>query len=197
MTDTRSADLTFAAGEVMAYISPLGTLAPTGFADVASPWICLGWIDVTGTTFKMAEQLKDIMAAGSLDPIRTITTAAPKTVDFTAMEALNPAVRALQDNVAMSLLQPTAGTVATYTLPETPSDNRYCFLFDAIDGDKRLRTFAVNSKVTTRGNDQQQQSDAETLPFTITCYPDMIGSVRSAAQRYIDYGDSDLTAFFS
>jgi hypothetical protein len=197
ITDTRNSDLTFAAGDVLAYYSPLGTPAPTAFEDPASPWICLGWIDTSGVTFKLAEALKDINAAGTLDPIRTITTAAPKTFDFTCLEAANPAVRSLMDDVDISLLQPSSGTVASYTLSEIPEDNRYCWLFDAVDNDLRLRSFAPNGKVTTRGNDQQQMSDAETFALTVTLYPALIGSVRASVKRYIDYGDSDLTPFFS
>ena len=198
ITDTRNADLTFAAGDVIAYYSQLGTTPPVGFAAVTSPWICLGWVDVTGAIFKLSETIKDVMAAGTLDPIRTITSAAPKTFDLTFMEGLNPAVRALYDDVLLTELQPATGTtVATYLTPEIPTDNRYCFLFDTIDGDKAMRNFCVNAKVTNRGNDQQQQLDAETIQLTVTLYPDLIGSTRSAMQRYIDYGAADLTPFFA
>lgn len=198
MTDTRNADLTFAAGDVMAYFSELGTTPPIGFAELSAPWICMGWIDTTGTTYKLAETIKNVMAAGTLDPIRTVTSEAVKTFDFTCMEALNPAVRSFYDDVPLSSLQPASGTtVATYLTPEVPSDNRYCFVFDSIDGQAMLRSFAVNAKITSRGADQQQQADAETIQLTITCYPDLIGSTRAAIQRYIDYGAADLTPFFA
>lgn len=198
MVDTRNADLTFAAGDVIAYYSQLGTSPPAGFAELSTPWMCLGWVETSGTTFKLAEALKDVMAAGTLDPIRTVLTAAPKTFEVTFLEALNPAVRSLFDDVPITDLQPAAGTtVATYVLPEIPSDNRYCFVFDSLDGDKALRSFCVNAKVTGRGNDQQQQADAESLQLTFTLYPDLIGSTRASIQRYIDYGAADLTPFYA
>jgi hypothetical protein len=195
VTDTRNQDKTFAAGDVIGYYAPLATSPPAGFAALSSPWICLGWISTAGTIFKLNEVLKDIMAAGTLDPIRTVTASAVKTFDVVFMEAANPAVRSLYDDVNISLLQPATGTtVATYLMPEVPEDNRYCFVFDAIDGSGlEFRTFAVTGKVTTRGNDQQMQGDAE----TVTLYPDLIGSTRASVQRYINYGSADLTPFYA
>ena len=73
--DTRDAALTYAAGDVMAYRAPLGTAAPTPFDDLTTPWLCCGWIETSGTTFKLGETYKEVMAAGSLDPIRTILCA--------------------------------------------------------------------------------------------------------------------------
>jgi hypothetical protein len=198
MTDTRTQNNTFAAGNAMAYYSPQGTLPPAAFEDVASPWICLGWIDVTGINFKLAQTLKDVMAAGTLDPIRTITSAAVKTVDATFLEALNPAVRALYDDVDISLLEPGSGTVASYVLPEVPTNAEYCFLFDTVDGDRKLRTYAPSGRVTTRGGDQQQQSDAEMLAMSFTFYPALVSGDTYAVKRYVDYGaESDLTPFFA
>lgn len=201
MTDTRNADLTFAAGDVIAYYAPLSTAAPTGPASVvtlASPWICLGWLDTTGAIYKYAKAIKDIMAAGTLDPIRTLITGAPKTIDATFLEGANPAVRALYDDVDISLLQPaTSTTIATYDLPEVPSDKRYCFVFDTLDGDKELRLFSPNAKVTANGDDQMQQSDIEMLQMTISLYPATVGSDRTALRRIVNYGAADLTPFFA
>ena len=80
-------------------------------------------------------------------------------------------------------------------LPETPTDNRYTFIFDTIDQDRRLWNFAPNGKVTARGNEQAQQGDNTSLQMTVTCYPDMIGSVRAAIQKTVDYGAADLSAY--
>lgn len=197
MVDTRNANNTFAAGDAIAHVAPRGTDAPAGFEDLASPWINLGWLDTTGISFALTETIKDVMAAGTLDPIRTITSEATKTVDITFLEALNPAVRSLYDDVDISLLQPSSGTVVSYTLPEVPTNLQYCFVFDTVDGDRRLRTFTPNGRVTTRGKDQQQQSDAENLQMTFTFYPDNVGGQIYAVKRYVDYGaESDLTPFF-
>jgi hypothetical protein len=197
MTDTRNADNVFAAGDVVGWFAPLDTDAPTGFEDLVSPYICLGWLDTSGYIYQLAEALKDINAAGTLDPIRTITTGAPKTLQATYLEAMNPAVRSLYDDVDMTMLQPSSGTVAAYDMPEVPSDNRFVFVFDAIDNAKRIRLFAPNGKVTNRGNDQPQQSDAEMLQMTLQFYPAIVGATRTALRRYIDYGAIDLTPFFS
>lgn len=195
--DTRDSVLTYAAGDVIGYVAPLGTTAPSPFADLASPWLCLGWIDTSGYTFKLSETQKEVMAAGTLDPIRTINSAETKTFEATFLEALNPAVMALYDNVPIATVLPDSGTVTTYTFPEIPSDNRYAFVFDSYDGDKRIWNFAPNGKITTRGDNQVQQGDITHSQMTITLYPDTIGSVRSALQKSVDFGSADISAYTS
>ena len=198
MADTRNEDLTFSGGDVLAYCSPLGTVAPTAFEVLAAPWICLGWLDVAGYTFKLNETMKEVPAAGTLSPIRTLISARAKTFDATYLEAVNPMVRALYDDVPLATLLPATGqTKVIYTLPETPTDNRYAWVFDTFDGDKQIRNFAPNGKITTRGNDQAQQGDITMLQMTTTLYPDQIGSTRASLKKYIPYGAASLTAFTS
>lgn len=198
MTDTRNSDLTYAAGDVIGFLAPFPTADPGNMSALSSPWLCMGWIDTTGTIFKLAEAQKAINAAGTLDPIRTIVTAAPKTFDVTLMEGANPVARALFDDVPISDLQPASSTtIASYLMPEVPSLIDYALVFDSFDGDKMLRTFMPQAKVTSRGQDQQQQADATMLQVTFTAYPQLIGGTRSAMKRYINYGDADLTAFYA
>jgi hypothetical protein len=194
--DTRQEGLTFAGGDILAYRAPLGTTPPTPFADLASPWLCAGWIDVAGYIFKLAETLKEVMAAGTLSPIRTITSARIKSFDATFLEALNPVVVSLFDDVPIETLLPVSpATKVTYTLPETPTDNRYAYVFYTVDQDKRIWNFCPNAKVTGRGQDQAQQGDITMLQMTLTLYPDLIGSTRAALQKTTDYGAANLTAF--
>jgi hypothetical protein len=197
VTDTRNAANLFAAGDAIGHIAPAGTTPPTAFEDLAAPWINLGWLSTGGITYKLAETQKEVMAAGTLDSLRTITSEAIKTWDIDFLESLNPAVRALYDDVLMSLLQPSSGTVASYVLPEVPSNLRYAYVFDTSDGGKRLRSYAPAGGITSRGSDQQQQSDAETIQMTITAYPMSISGTTMTVKRYIDFGaESDLTPFF-
>lgn len=198
MTDTRNSDLTYAAGDVIGFLAPPGTSDPGNMNELTSPWLCLGWLDTSGTTFKLSEAMKAINAAGTLDPIRTIVTGAPKTFDVTFMEGSNPLVRALYDDVPIADLQPAADTtIASYLMPEMPPLNDYALVFDSFDGDKQFRSFLPQVKVTTRGNDQQQQEDATMMQLTFTAYPQLIGGTRSAMKRYINYGAADLTAFYA
>ena len=194
--DTRDAALTFAAGDVIAYRAPLGTTAPTPFDDLTTPWLCCGWIETSGTTFKLGETYKEIMAAGSLDPIRTILSARTKTFQASFLEALNPVVISLYDDVDIATILPVdPATSVTYTLPEEPTDNRYTWVFYTVDGDRRIWNFCPNGKITARGDDQSQQGDVTSLQMTVTLYPDMIGSERAALQKTVDYGAADLSAY--
>lgn len=105
--DIRYADLTFAAGDVVAYLAKKGTAAPAGFEQLsATNWHCLGWLDTSGGVFALNHTTKDIGAAGTLSAIRTVVTGGTKTLQITALESLNPYVRALYDDVPVAALAP-------------------------------------------------------------------------------------------
>lgn len=200
----------FAAGDVVAYVAVPNIAnpgVPIGFEDLstlmpANSWRCLGWLDVSGYIFKLDETTKDIPAAGTLSSIRTVLTGGQKSAQVTALEAMNPYVRSLYDDVpifpvASSPLKPaTATLVASYVIPDPPADNRYSMVFDAIDGTKRNRLFAPNVKVTTRGDDQLQQADVEMMQLGFTFYPGTINQtspVTGVAKRYLNFTGSGVT----
>jgi hypothetical protein len=199
MTDTRNANLVYASADCVGYLAPIWASGPSGtnsVAPVVAPYLCLGWIDTGGLIFKLNAVYKDIMASGTLEPIRTVLQSAVKTFDVNFLESMNPVVRALYDDVPINALAPSTGThMASYVLPDVPSDNRYCFIFDSLDDDQEQRVFAPLGKVTARGQDQLTQADAQQLQMTLTLYPALIGSVRSCMQRFINYGAADLSPF--
>lgn len=105
--DTRNADYTYAAGDVIAYVAAVGVTDPVGFETLtAATWHCVGWIDTSGGVFNLSQTTKDIGAAGSRSAIRTVITGGTKTLQFTALEPLNPFARALYDDVPVSTLKP-------------------------------------------------------------------------------------------
>jgi hypothetical protein len=192
MADTRNADLTFGANDYLMYLAPLNTAAPTGFADPSAAWINLGWITTDGGLFKIDEESKDVDAAGSLEPIRTLMTKSTKSLQVTFLEGLNPAVRSLYDNVPVASLEPATG-VASYDLPDKPNDLRYAFVADTMDGDKRMRFYMPNGKVVERGDEQPQTTDVMNVQMTFKFYK---GSSGAAVKRYIDFADIDVSGFF-
>ncbi|MET9126897.1 phage tail protein [Streptomyces sp. NPDC004528] len=192
MPDTRNADLTFGATDYLLYLAPVNTVAPTGFADPAAAWHCLGWVTTEGGLFKIDEESKDVDAAGSLEPIRTLMTKSTKSLQVTFLEGLNPLVRSLYDNVPVASLEPTTG-VTSYDLPDKPNDLRYAYIADTMDGDKRMRFYMPNGKVTERGDEQPQTTDVMNVQMTFKFYK---GSSGAAVKRYIDYGDVDVSGFF-
>ncbi|MEW1551362.1 phage tail protein [Streptomyces tsukubensis] len=193
MADTRNADLTYGASDYIVHAAALNTASPSGFADPVTPWINLGWITTDGGLFRIEEESTDIEAAGSLEPIRTLMTKSVKTKQVTFEEGLNPLVRALYDNVPLASLEPTAG-VASYALPDKPADLRYAFIFDSMDGNKRMRLYAPNGKVTERGEEQQQTKDIMNVQMTFTFYRG--ASNTPAVRRTIDYGGIDVSGSF-
>jgi hypothetical protein len=209
--------LLYAAGDVIVWVGlPNSATPPIGFEDVstlgtgANAYRCLGWCDVAGYIFKLDETIKDIPAAGVLTPVRSILTGGIKTAQITFLEALNPYVRALYDDVpvfpvASSPLNPPTTpptglgpNAAVYVIPDPPADNRYSLILDSIDGTKRQRLYAPFTKVTTRGNDQAQQGDIVMTDMTFTFYPGLIppSTTPAVAQRAVAYG-KPMTAFFT
>jgi hypothetical protein len=206
--------LLYAAGDVVAWVGmPNNATPPIGFEDPSSlgtsTYKCLGWADVAGYIFKLDETIKDIPAAGILTPVRTILTGGMKTAQCVFLEALNPYVRSLYDDVpvfpvtASPLKPPTTPPTGlppysvSYIIPDPPADNRYAMIFDSIDGAKRQRLYAPFAKVTARGNDQAQQGDIVMTDLTFTFYPGTIGTVQNAVvQRSVNYG-KDPTAYFT
>jgi hypothetical protein len=193
----------------MVWLGPPNTGCPVGFEDISTldGYVCAGWVDTSGYIFKLDETTKDIPAAGTLTPIRTILTGGSKSVQATLLEALNPAARALYDDVpifplATSPLKPdtTAPYIASYVIPDPPEDNRYSAIYDSVDGEKAMRLYAPFAKVTARGNDQIQQADVTSLDITWTFYPGIIddGTDQDAgvAKRFIQYGQ-DMSAYFT
>ncbi|MCM2391710.1 phage tail protein [Streptomyces albipurpureus] len=193
MADTRNADLTFGATDYLVYVAAVNTVMPTAFADPATPWVNAGWITTEGGLFKIEEEQQDVEAAGSLDPIRTLTTKSTKSAQVTFLEGLNPLVRALYDNVPIDSLEPTTD-VATYDLPDKPADLRYAFIFDTMDSAKRMRLYMPNGKVTERGDEQPQTTDVMPLQMTFKFYKG--ASNAAAVKRSLKYGGVDVSAFF-
>lgn len=204
----------YAAGDVVVWVGqPNNASPPLGFEDPTTLgtgiYKCLGWSDVSGYIFKLDETVKDIPGAGVLTPVRTILTGGSKTVQAIFLEALNPYVRALYDDVPVfpvttSPLKPATtpppplpANSALYIIPDPPADNRYSLIFDSIDGLKQQRLYAPFAKVTARGNDQAQQGDIVMTDLTFTLYPGTIGTTQNAvAQRAINYG-KPMTAYFT
>lgn len=193
MADTRNADLTFGATDYLVYIAARDTVSPTGFTDPGTGWVNLGWVSTEGGTLKVADEKKDIDAAGSLEPIRTLMTKSTKTVQATFLEGLNPYVRALFDNVSLDALKPVTD-VATYALPDKPNDLRYAFIFDTIDGTKRIRLYAPNGHVDDRGDEKPQTDDVMSVDMTLKFFK---GTGNSASvTRSIKYGGVDVSSFY-
>jgi hypothetical protein len=198
--------LIYAAGDVITWVAAQNTAGPiTGFEDISTltGWYNCGWIDVSGYIFKLDETIKDIAAAGILTPVRSVLTGGSKTVQATFLEALNPYVRSLYDDVPIFpvttsplLATTTAPYVANYTIPDPPADNRYAFIWDTVDGPRAMRMYAPNCKVTARGNDQPQQADAEMLDMTVTMYPGNVAGSIYVAHRWINYGQS-MAGYFT
>jgi len=194
MTDTRDVDLTYAASDAICFLAPEGTTKPTDFSDLAAPWVCLGWMTQDGLDHKMNQTTKELLAAGTLAPIRTLFTAQTRTTDVVMEEALNPAVISLYEDVPLASLAPTSGVVA-YDLSDIPTGTKYAIVTDTLDGDHRVREYGGHVMVTARGDEKVSTIDAKQLQMTFTYYPGPGGI--PAKSKIIDFGTTDVSHFFS
>lgn len=123
--DIRDVALTYAAGDVVGYVTNLGVTPPID-ADVVlntPPWYCLGWLDTTGVAYKPTRSLKEVTAAGSLSSIRTVVTSEVKSLTAQFLEPMNPWVRALFDDVPIATVSPgRVDTGITLTATTTVND---------------------------------------------------------------------------
>jgi hypothetical protein len=199
--DKRDANLTFAAGDLLTYVAPLGTVLPSDFSDLdPDVWKCPGWIDSAGYTFKFGDTIKEIAAAGSWFPIRVIVASrTARTIDAIFLEGINPVARALYDDVPISALKPPdSGTIVSYVASDRPWKNHYAMVFDGFDGDKKMRVACPDTFVSARGNDQVQQLDVDMLNCTMTLLPQDIDGEIGAYRRIIDYStEPDTSAYFT
>jgi hypothetical protein len=199
--DHRDNELTFAAGDLLVYVAQLGTVLPTDFADLdGTEWKCPGWVDSGGHTFKFGDTVKEVPAAGSWFPIRTIIASrTARTIDVIFMEGINPVARALFDDVPIADLKPAdSGTVASYIPSDRPWKNHYCVVFDGFDGDKKMRICCPDAFISTRGSDQVQQLDVDMLNVTWTLNAADIGGTVGAYRRIIDYSTlPDTSSYFT
>lgn len=195
--DTRNADLVFGAGDYLVYLAPEGTAKPTTFTSLDAAWRSMGWITTDGGDYKADTTTKDVTAAGSLSPIRTLTTGKTQTVAMVFDEVLNPFVRALYDDVEVASLAPAGGgsTIASYDNPNVPSNDKFAFFCVAIDGTKYLGRYGGHGMVTARDDEKTPTTDVDQLGMTVTFYPGP--DDEPAVSTLIDYGDVDVSAYFS
>jgi hypothetical protein len=199
--DHRDNELTFAAGDLLVYVAQLHTPLPTDFSDLdGTLWKCPGWVDAAGYTFKFGDTVKEVPAAGSWFPIRTIIASrTARTFDTIFLEGINPVARALYDDVPIADLKPAdTGTIASYIPSDRPWKNHYCVVFDGFDGDKKMRVACPDAFISTRGSDQVQQLDVDMLNVTWTLNAADIDGTVGAYRRIIDYSTvPDTSSYFT
>jgi hypothetical protein len=163
---------------------PVTALAPASRIDTAS--VTSGSAVVSDTSATTSDVNATVTGTGI--PAGSYVTTVNNGVGFT----MNQVATATNATDSLTVTQ----GYSKYVLPEVPADNKYALVLDSIDGNKLQRLFAPVSKVTARGNDQIQQSDAEMLQLTFTFYPTTVLGVRGELVRYVGYPPTEVPTSF-
>jgi len=159
------------AGTGTVWVAPEGTPMPTDLAALASPWLDMGYVGEDGCTFTVSRDQDTISAWQSLDPIRVLVTAEPKTIAFELMEFDAESLK-----LALRGGDVAGTTVKTYTPPDPGQQDVRAMVVDGIDGDTTFR-FAF-PRVALQGDVEWTlaRSDAIRLPLEF--------QVLSAAEKW-------------
>lgn len=150
----------------------------TSTPDAAFTANLIGYLSEDGISMSISTDVTDIKAWQNGDTVRKIQTGSDVTFQFTAIEMNPKTLAAFLGNY--TAVDSTSGS-AQITGSALPHK---AWVFDVVDGDARVRLVVPDGQVTERGDVPIGGSDAISLPFTLTAYPDGSGV---KAYLYIDH----------
>lgn len=159
-----SANVDVAVTGVVAY-APTTTSAPT---DADTPldaeWRDVGYISEDGIVEARERSTENIIAWQNADVVRTVTTEASITVQFTMIET-NP------NSVELFYGAPINTVDGSVEINPANSGGRRSVVIDYVDGSKRVRMYLPEAEVTEIGETTLASGSAVGYDVTITGYP--------------------------
>lgn len=152
------------AGSGHIYVADEGATVPTALGAPGVGWTELGYTTDDGLTYGRSRQQEGLPVWQSYQSVRTITTGADETIEF-SLRQFNP------DNVIEafgggSFTPGSGGTPGSLILPD-PSDVQIrAMIIDAIDGDSTFRWIFLRVQVGGDLEVQMQSGDSMNLPLT-------------------------------
>jgi hypothetical protein len=160
MPESKQAQHVTVAGTGTIWVAPEATAIPTGLTAPPSPWIDVGYASEDGVTVAISREQEEIMAWQSVDPVRVLVTAEPKTITFELLEFD-------QESISLALRGGTwSGTSPyEYTPPDAGATDVRAMLIDGVDGDDSFRL--VFPRVQLQGDIEFSlvRTDAVRLPL--------------------------------
>ena len=148
------------AGTGAVYVAPEGTTLPVDLATPAAAFVNVGYISEDGATFTVSRDQEDIMAWQSVEPVRVLVTAEPKTIAFELLEFD-------EESLILAFRGGTiAGTtIKTYTPPDPGTQDVRAMVVDGIDGASTFRFVFPRVQLTGDVEWALVRSDAIRLPL--------------------------------
>lgn len=172
------------------YLAPVGTAFPTFGTDPDDPWMELGFITTDGITISVSKEVNEIMAMQSLEPVRVVTTKAPKTVAFAMMqEGRDQLFLALGGGTITESVGPPV--VYKYEPPDPSVLDERAMIVEFIDGAVSYRWCFARTQNREGVEHKLVNEDAATFPVTQQVLQPIDATVKPF---YIESDDPALAA---
>ena len=150
------------AGTGAVYVAPDGTTPPADLADLATPWVDIGYTSEDGVTFTFSREQEDVNAWQVSTPVRVLVTNEPISIAFELLQFERDTVLLAFRGGAF------AGTAApyTYTPPDAGASDVRALTIDAIDGAYQFRFTFPRAQISEDVEMALVRSDAVRLPLT-------------------------------
>lgn len=143
------------------YVADTTQAGPTTSAGVPAGFTAYGYVTQDGIEFSTDKGTSQIRAWQNSDLVREVITEATVTYDFALMES-NQAV--IESYFGSSMID------GKIEFKPNESGGRKSFVFDVIDGDKKIRHYVPRGEITQIAPQTWVNGEAVTYGFTVTAY---------------------------
>lgn len=164
-------------------IAPVGTAKPADLGALPGTWSDVGWISSDGLKNAIKVSSNEFTPWGASTPARTIVTSSAETFSVTMWETNNRTLEVYYKKAINSLVENASGIYEVDT--GTVAQERFCAVFDILDGSNHIRIFLPNCEVTNQSDIVYKPGEIIGYPVDITPYPDSNGN---AVYRMIAVG---------
>lgn len=146
--------------------APVGTTAPTDASTPLDPedWRDVGYLSEDGVVEARERSSENIIAWQNASVVRTVTTEATITVNFTMIES-NP------NSLALFYGEEVSGVDGSVEITPANSGGRRAVVIDYADGESLIRLYLPEAEVTEVGEANHTSNAAIGYEVTLTGYP--------------------------
>lgn len=156
------------------YKAPPGTAVPADSgATLDAAFVNLGYLSEDGITENWEDSVDDVVAWQSATTVRSSTTESKLSLELTMIETNKDVLETFHRGSTMATV--SAGEYRLDVVPATADPS--IWVFDVIDGSRRIRLLFNNGEITARGAVPYANGSAVMYPVTLQAYPDANGFI--------------------
>lgn len=157
------------AGNGALYRAPLATAKPaTSIVALDAAYIGLGYFSSDGAPMSFEDSVTNTFAWQNAALVRSSRTQTLTKLAFKPIQTRGSVIETFHTGSLVT--EPTTGNFEVDIVPAT--QQRYTWVFDAVDGDHHYRYWIPNGEITERGDVMHQNGEPIGFPMTLTFYPD-------------------------